>query len=134
MSELYNKTNIISEWSEMLLSAEAYFDSYNQERKKFHQCIVLCMNGGEQIFCPIAVDSIDMLNSHACSTVEKLLQNYTCNIIKKVVCVWEDKTVDVPSFAFMKKICDLNKENKRTLILLNTGNDMYRTKQIKDII
>ncbi len=87
MSELYKKTNIISEWREMLLSAEAYFNSYNQKSYKFHQCIVLCMDDMEQIICPIAADSIDMLNNQTRLTVERLLQKHTCNIIKKVVCM-----------------------------------------------
>lgn len=134
MSEFYNKTTVESEWGAMLSSAKLYFESHNQKKYEFHQCLVLTTANGEQMVCPITADSVDALKSQACSYIESLIKKYKDNSIKKIICMWENNTIDVPSSDFMKKLCEINKENRNAIILLNAGTDVYIVKKIVDII
>ena len=134
MSEFYNKTPVESEWGAMLSSAKLYFESNNQKKYEFHQCLVLTTANGEQMVCPITADSVDTLKSQACSYIESLIKKYNDNSIKKIICMWENNTIDVPSSDFMKKLCEINKENRNAIVLLNAGTDVYVAKKIVDII
>ena len=134
MSEFYNKTTVESEWGAMLSSAKLYFESHNQKKYEFHQCLVLTTANGEQMVCPITADSVDALKSQACSYIESLIKKYNDNSIKKIICMWENNTIDVPSSDFMKKLCEINKENRNAIVLLNAGTDAYIAKKIVDII
>ncbi len=134
MSEFYNKTTVESEWGAMLSSAKLYFESHDQKKYKYHQCLVLSTANGEQIVCPIAADCVDALKSQACSNIESLIEKYNNNTIKKIICMWENQTIDVPSSDFMKKLCEINIENKKAVVLLSAGTDVYRPKQIVNII
>lgn len=134
MSEFYNKTTVESEWGAMLSSAKLYFESNNQKKYEFHQCLVLTTANGEQMVCPITADSVDTLKSQACSYIESLIKKYNDNSIKKIICMWENNTIDVPSSDFMKKLCEINKENRNAIVLLNAGTDVYIAKKIVDII
>ena len=134
MSEIYSKTTVESEWGAMLSSAKLYFESHNQKKYEFHQCLVLTTANGEQMVCPITADSVDALKSQACSYIESLIKKYNDNSIKKIICMWENNTIDVPSSDFMKKLCEINKENRNAIVLLNAGTDVYIAKKIVDII
>lgn len=134
MSEFYNKTTVESEWGSMLSSAKLYFESHNQKEYEYHQCLVLNTADGEQIVCPIAADCVDTLKSQACANIDSLIDKYKNNTIKKIICMWENKTVDVPAFDFMKKLCEINAENKKATVLLSGGIDIYHTKRVDDII
>ena len=134
MSEFYNKTTVESEWGAMLSSAKLYFESHNQKKYEFHQCLVLTTANGEQMVCPITADSVDALKSQACSYIESLIKKNNDNSIKKIICMWENNTIDVPSSDFMKKLCEINKENRNAIVLLNAGTDVYIAKKIVDII
>lgn len=134
MSKFYNKTTVESEWGAMLSLAKAYFESHNQKKYEYHQCLVLTTANSEQMVCPIAANSVDTLKSEACSYIEGLLKEHNNNTIKKVICMWENNTIDVPSLNFMKKICEINKESRNAIVLLNAGTDIYIAKKIVDII
>ena len=134
MSEFYNKTTVESEWGSMLSSAKLYFESHNQKKYEFHQCLVLTTANDEQMVCPITADSVDALKSQACSYIESFIKKYNGNSIKKIICMWENNTIDVPSLNFMKKLCETNKENRNAIVLLNAGTDVYIAKKIVDII
>lgn len=134
MSEFYNKTTVESEWGTMLSLAKAYFESYNQKKYEYHQCLVLTTANSKQMICPITANSVDTLKREACSCIESLLKEYNNNTIKKIICMWENNTIDVPAFDFMKRICEINKENRNAIVLLNAGTDIYVARKIVDII
>ena len=117
MSEFYNKTTVESEWGAMLSLAKAYFESRNQKKYEYHQCLVLTTANSEQMVCPIAANSVDTLKNEACSYIEGLLKEHNNNTIKKVICMWENNT-----------------ENRNAIVLLNAGTDIYIAKKIVDII
>ncbi len=131
MTEFYNKTSISLEWTEMLSIAKSYFDTHNQNKYNYHQCVVLYMDDGEQIVYPIAVNSVDDLLQESSRLVETLKRRSNNNI-KRIICMWDDYSIDVTDFAFRKKICELNKENEKAFILLSGGADIYHAKQIAD--
>ena len=134
MSEFYSKTTVESEWEAMLSLAKRYFESYNKKKYEYHQCLVLTTADGKQAVCPITADSVDTLKSQACSYIESSIKEYKDNSIKKIICMWENNTIDVPSSDFMKKLCEINKENRNAIVLLNAGTDVYIAKKIVDII
>ncbi|MBQ9919898.1 MAG: hypothetical protein IJO49_03630 [Clostridia bacterium] len=134
MSEFYNKTTVESEWGAMLSLAKVYFESHNQKKYEFHQCLVLTTADEEQIVYPITADSVDALKSQSCAYIESLIKKYNDNSIKKILCMWENNTIDVPSSDFMKKLCEINIENRNAIVLLNAGTDVYTAKKISDII
>ena len=134
MGEFYNTTTVEPEWGAMLSLAKAYFESSNQKEYKYHQCLVLTLANSEHIVCPSAANSVDSLKSEACSYIEGLLKEHNNHTIKKVICMWENNTIDVPSSDFMKRICEINKENRNAIVLLNAGMDIYIAKKIVDII
>ncbi len=84
---------------------------------------------GEQIVCPIAADCVDTLKSQACSNIDSLIKKYNNNTINKIICMWEKKTIDVPSADFMRKLREINKENRNAVVLLSAGTDVYLTKK-----
>lgn len=134
MSKFYNKTTIDSEWGAMLSSAQAYFDTFSQKKLKFNQCVVLRTDKGEQIIFPFNSDSIDGLKKQASSNIVSFTERHKNDVVKKIICMWENQTIDVPSSEFMNKICRLNKENENAIVLLSAGTDAYLTKKIVDII
>ncbi len=131
MTEFYNKTSIGLEWTEMLSIAKSYFDTHNQKKYNYHQCIVLYMDNGEQIVYPIAVNSVDDLIQESSRLIGRL-KRCKNNIIKRIICMWDDYSIDVTAFEFRKKICEMNKENEKAFILLSGGADIYHAKQIAD--
>ncbi len=131
MSEFYNRTSISSEWTEMLSSAKSYFDTHNQKKYNYHQCIVICMDDGEQIVYPVTADSVDGINQE-CTKLVSLIKARNNRIIKRIICMWDSLSIDVTAFEFRKKICELNKENEKAFILLSGGADIYLAKQIAD--
>ena len=135
MSNFFSKATIVSDdFGAMLSSAKAYFNAYSEKKYKYHQCIVIKTADGGQTVCPVAADSVDELKSEACLDIGGVLENKGNNSVKKIVCMWENGGIDVPSYDLMDKIRGINAENADAEILLNAGADSYVSKQIKDII
>ncbi len=72
------------------------------------------MNDGEQIVYPIAVDFADDLVQES-SRLVGVLESRNNNIIKRIICMWDNYSIDVTDFEFRKKICELNRENEKHL-------------------
>ncbi len=133
MNKFENETTIESEFGAMLSLAKAYFENYNQKRHEYHQCLVLSTAKGELLTYSITSDSVGTLKNQECSIASNLEKSQK-NIIKKIVCMWEGNTIDIPAFQFLKKLCEINIENKKAEILLSAGTNAYVTKKIVDII
>ncbi|MBQ6809689.1 MAG: hypothetical protein IJP09_03160 [Clostridia bacterium] len=125
-----NNIEIEATFNEMLSLAKVYFENFNQQSLEFHQCLVLRMTEGENVTFHINSDSIENLNVQISSSV----MNLKDSAVKKIVCMWKSYEIDVPSFQFMKKLCESNIENRNAEILLNAGQNVYVTKKISDII
>ncbi len=129
MSKLYSKETLPAEWINMLLTAKKQFDTYNQEKHTFYQCIVLCMDDGEILAYPIFAGSVDELNQNSIKNIN-FTAKQNSKSIKRILCMWNNYSIDVPSYVFRNRICELNKENKKAVILLSGGTDVYLEKQI----
>ena len=133
MNKFSNETTIQSEFGAMLSAAKSYFETYNQKKYEFHQCLILCTAQGEHITYPVISSSVDLLKTQECTIVSNLKKSGKV-VIKKLVCMWEGEMLDVPSHQFMTMLCELNAENKKTEILLRAGTNAYVTKKVADII
>ena len=130
MSELKNQTKIGTEFSNMLSSAKVYFNTSDHKKYEYHQCLVLGTNQGKEKVYSFTCDSVTDLINQSCS----ILLQERIPTVQKIVCMWEGGAIDVPSYKFMKTLCDTNPENKKAEILLSAGTDAYVTKKISDII
>lgn len=54
-------------------------------------------------------------------------------VIKKMVCMWADKSLDVPSNDFRNLICALHPDNKNTEILLQGEKEYVKMKIIETV-
>jgi len=59
--------------------------------------------------------------------LNKLKENEDTEI-SKIICMWNDGCVDLPSFHFRKSICELNEKNKDAEILLNGKDGFFVSK------
>lgn len=130
MSKVYNKMTVELEWGAMMASTKAHFETYNQKNHKFHQCLIMDTAKQGMMTYPIVADSIDELIKQE----ELIIANLEGDTICRIVCMWQSGCIDVPSFNFTKKVCEINKQNKDAEILLSAGTDAYITKRIVDII
>ena len=133
MDKFNSETTIQTEFSAMLAAAKSYFETNQQKKQKFHQCLILSTAQGDHITYPINTDSIDLLVANECTLFSDLKETKK-TVIKKVVCMWDGGHLDVPSRQFMTTLCNLNVENRETQILLSAGTNAYVTKKIADII
>ena len=130
MSEFINQTTMDPIFSKMLSMAKEYFSSNSLKNYEFHQCFVLSTIQDEYKIFSLSCNSVEELIDQSCSI---LLQGKVTTI-KKIVCMWEGYAIEIPSYQFMKKLCELNTENKKAQILLGVGTDSYVSKRIVDII
>ena len=78
MSEFYNKTTVESEWGTMLSLAKAYFESYNQKKYEYHQCLVLTTANSKQMICPITANNIKYTKCNTTKDCNRYSANYYC--------------------------------------------------------
>ncbi len=123
------KQTIDPQFSKMLLMSKAYFNSNNLKEYEYHQCLVLSTVQGEEKIYSFACTSVKDLIDQSCS----VLLRERITTVQKIVCMWEGGAIDVPSYQFMKTLCDINAENRKAEILLR-GLNAYVTKKISDII
>lgn len=132
MQCLKNDRKIEPEFESMLSVANEYFATTDSEKYEYHQCLVLSTAQGERMTYPIKSDSVQDLINQSC-TILLQLEKEERTAIRKIICMWEGNTIDVPSFQFMKTLCEINPENRIAEILLK-GSNTYNIKKIVDII
>lgn len=130
MSKFYNKMTVEIEWGAMMASAKSHFETYNQKNHKFHQCLIMDTTKQGIMTYPIVADSMEELTKQE----ELIVANLEGDTICRIICMWQNNCIDVPSFYITKKVCEINKQNKAAEILLSAGTDAYVTKRIDDII
>ncbi len=48
--------------------------------------------------------------------------------IRYVLCMWQDNSVDIPSFAFRKMLCELDQKNQEAALFVMTTEDISAIK------
>lgn len=80
----------------------------------------------------IAVNSVEELINEERRIVSELEVSSDTEA-EKIVCMWNNGTVDVPSYSFMQDLCKLDAKNRDARIILNSG-EGFRAVRIADII
>ncbi len=132
MKNFKNQATVDPHFDKMLSMAEEYFALSKLEKYEYHQCIVLNTVEGEDKIYSFYSDSTKELVGKCCS----VLSQEKMPTISKIVCMFEGGFVEVPSGDFMKKLCELNIENKEAEVLLSGYplQNAYHTKRIVDMI
>ena len=130
MNRLRKDTVVDPEFQILLSAAEAYFESYDGGRYEYHQCLVLCTASGEQKVYSFRSDSVSELIAMSCAASFPEAPES----IRKIVCIWEGGSVDLPAFLLRKKLCEVNPENKNAEILLTAAGGVATVRKISDTI
>ena len=127
-----NKKNLPPAFENMLNFAKAYFNQSFDEKYEYHQCLVIKTADGKENLYPFTCNSVRELIDQSISMLHK--ENITT--VTNIICMWKGGAVDVPSHQFVKKLCEINPENKNAEILLNSSptSYTYTTKKISDIL
>ena len=90
----------------------------NIDIRKYGIHSVLTSKGN--IYCKIIFNALsdESINEH--SFLSELKSNDDTQI-QKIVCLWSNGDIDMPSWKFRKMLCELNVENKNAQMLLNGG-------------
>lgn len=119
-----------AKFKQMLSLAKAYFNTQKKEEYEYHQCLVLSTSQNQEKVYSFCSNSIKDLIEQYCS----IFSQKEITTIKKIICMWENESVDVPPFRFIKKLCETDTANMKAEILLCSLNNVYITKTIFDII
>lgn len=63
-----------------------------------------------------------------CACADKVLEQLTDSRdteVKMIVCLWDGGPLDISSYYFRKKLCDLNENNKNAEMLLEGENEYH---------
>ena len=126
------ETILSSSFGSLLAAAKTYFASASSAKAAFCQCLALCTAEGEQLICPIAADTVALLNEQARRVAFDLEQSG--KPVAKIVCMWESGGLDVPAGAFLKALCEASAENRQAEILLRADETAYAVKTVADVI
>lgn len=130
MNKFKNEATIEPEFKTMLSLVQTYFKTHDMKQYKYHQCLVLSTDEGKEKLYSFYSDSVNKLVTQSCSVIS----SKETATIKRIVCMWDDGGIEVPAFQFMKKLCEINLENRNAEVLLSAGSGAYITKKIVDII
>ena len=117
-------------FQEMLRLATEHFHNCAPTDSAFHQCIVL--HTADNVYKTYAVngDNVADLAQHSCA----ILTSENNALIRDIVCMWGNGAVDVPAYAFLKKLCALNAENKLARVWLRSSPDTHTAKCVANLI
>lgn len=88
------------------------------EKNQHTQAIVLFSTAGNK-YSAIIKNALSKERLDEKALLEKLkIANDT--EIRYVLCMWQDNGIDIPSYNFREMLCELNPENKKSLIFVMT--------------
>ena len=129
--EMFDKTYLDCEFATLLSLAEESLETAEGKQHKYRQSVALLTAQGQQVTHAFCSDSVEELVEQNCALLSKLKSEGQTQI-KKVVFMWADGSVDIPSFRFRKEMCALDPENYQTEILL-TALHGYVIKKAADL-
>ena len=92
---------------------------YNTESGKYTQAIVLFSATGNK-YSTIIRNACSKEKTEETSLIERLKIAEDTEL-RYVLCVWQDNSIDIPSFAFRKMLCTLNPKNSESLLFVMTA-------------
>ena len=127
-----NATILPPEFENMLNQAKSYFKRSSVKNVEYHQCIILRTADGIEKIYSFACNSVKELIKQSCS----MLYQENISTVTHIICMWEDESIDIPSYKFTETLCKISIENKNAKILLKSSPDTcnYIIKKLSDII
>jgi len=89
------------------------------ERSRYTQAIVLYSVTGNQYGAVISNALSEEMTEETTLLNKAILARDT--EIRYVLCMWQDQSIDIPSYAFREKLCACNPKNKDSLLFVMTS-------------
>ena len=96
------------------------------------QQVVVIQFWNEKIYNTVIPDVTQNGETETDKQIAEIL-NASDVIIKRILCVWKDGTIDLPSFRFRQKLYRQNEKNGNAAILLK-GQNTYCIKTLKETL
>lgn len=90
----------------------------NAKVGQYTQAIIL-FSESEALYGAVIENALSQERKDERELLEKLKTNDDTRI-RYCLCMWQDGGIDIPSVAFRKMLCDLNKENSNSVLLIKT--------------
>ncbi len=91
----------------------------NAENGQYTQAVVLLSSTGNE-YGTIIKNALSEENTDGTSLIQKIKEAKDTEI-SCVLCIWQDKCIDIPSFAFRELLFTLNPKNSETSIFVMTA-------------
>lgn len=93
---------------------------HNTEKGQYTQAIVLSTAAGNE-YSAVINNALSEEKTDETDLLEKLKEVEDTNI-RYVLCIWQDNSIDIPSFAFRNMLYTLNSKNSDSLLFVMTDN------------
>ena len=104
----------------MIKQAEALIEAGGFKGNRCANAIVV-MTAKGNIFGAVTEDGRQYYESCADKVFEQLADSQETEV-GRIVCLWDGGPLDISSYYFRKKLCDLNESNKNAEMLLEAEN------------
>lgn len=123
------KTTLDPQFTKMISVAKETVSNDSLNKDRFCQCIVLQSSGEKEKAYYFSCGSVDELADKTCSVLEEIRLP-----VQRIVCMWGNGEIEVPSGRFLKALCSADPENKKATVLLKAGPNAFSTKTVEEII
>ncbi|MBO5415249.1 MAG: hypothetical protein J6A83_01305 [Clostridia bacterium] len=96
------------------------------EKSEYTQAIVLYSVAGNA-YSTIIRNALSEEKADEASLLRKI-QEAKDNEISFVLCMWQDKCIDIPSFAFRKSLLELTEKNSESTLFVMTADGVFGIK------
>ena len=105
--------------SEMYSTIKAIELLSDTEKSQYTQVIVLHSAAGNE-YSTVVRNALSKEKTDETSLLRKI-QEAKDSEIRFVLCMWQDKCIDVPSFSFRNSLLDLNEKNYESVLFVMTA-------------
>jgi len=119
----FNQDFVLKEWEELLTKATEKLEIEAPEQ------VVVMQSAKDEIYC-IAFSDLQAATEGAIPALEQATAGIDTKIVR-VVCMWRNGGIDLPSYALRDRLCKLNRENLDAQLLLQRA-DSPIIKRIAD--
>ncbi len=89
--------------------------------------IIIVMSGKNNLFYEIIDYTLTDAYLKGNKLINELKENEDTEV-RKILCMWNDGCIELPSIYFRKLLCELNEKNKYSEILLNGKDSLFVSK------
>ena len=96
------------------------------EKSEYTQALVL-LSANENTYSSIIKNALSEEKADEASLLQQI-QDAKDEKIKFVLCMWQDKSIDIPSFSFRKSLLKANEKNAESMLFVMTTDGVSATK------